>query len=187
MKFGDDTAKNAGRLSFNPVVHLDPVGTVIIPIVFIVLGMGMFGYAKPVPVNQTRFKNYKQGMFWVAFAGPIANLILMVLFCFLTAAGALYIPQSFAFKTVALQMMNFAILINVVLALFNLIPWPPLDGSQMVKVFMDYNTARKYENLERFTLILFIFLWWTHAFRYIMRPAAGFANYILNSFIYALG
>ena len=83
FKFGDDTALRSGRMTLNPVAHYDLVGTIILPTLFAALGMGIFGYAKPVPVNSRNFKNIRKAIFWVSFAGPIANIILFIISAFL--------------------------------------------------------------------------------------------------------
>lgn len=185
--FGDFTAKNQGRLSFNPAVHYDLVGTIIMPILFVVLGWGIFGYAKPVPVDTRNFKNVNRGIFWVSFAGPLANVALMILFSFLLVIFQYKIPASFPSHQIIIAMLNSAIIINIVLAIFNLIPWPPLDGSKMVSTFMNYDQARKYEELQRFSLIFFVILWQTNILSYVMMPAIGAANGIIALFSAIIG
>ena len=186
-KFGDNTAKSMGRLTLNPSVHYDLIGTVIFPLIGALLGGTMFGWAKPVPVDTRRFKKVRSGMFWVSFAGPGANLLLMVLSAFLLAILVTKVPQSFGFFEVFLQMLRQAIIINVLLAVFNLIPFPPLDGSKMVTAVLDYNAARKYEELERFSFIFVIILLMTPILNYIMAPAILFSNFITGLFITLLG
>lgn len=186
-KFGDNTAKSMGRLTLNPSVHYDLIGTVIFPLIGAVLGGTMFGWAKPVPVDTRRFKKVRSGMFWVSFAGPGANLILMVLSAFLLAILVTKVPQSFSFFEVFVRMLRQAIIINVLLAVFNLIPFPPLDGSKMVTAVLDYNAARKYEELERFSFIFVIILLMTPLLNYIMAPAIMLSNLVTRLFITLLG
>lgn len=186
-RFGDSTAKHMGRLTLNPGAHLDPIGTVVFPLIGAFLGGAMFGWAKPVPVDSRRFKNIRSGIFWVSFAGPLANLILMVLCAFLFALVVTKVPASFEFQTIFSEMLKQAIIINIILAVFNLIPFPPLDGSKMVSTFLDYNAARKFEDLQRFSFVFVIILWVTPLLQYIMAPAFLISNIIVNLFITILG
>lgn len=181
-KFGDDTPERYGRLTLNPASHADIMGTIIFPIGLMVFGMTPFGWAKPVPVNPARFKKYKMGSFWVAFAGPGANIIISILCSFLFVLITLHLPSSIAFKDALVQMLRYSVLINLVLAVFNLIPFPPLDGSKMVMAYLDYNAARKYEELQRFTFIFFILLWTTNIFSYLLRPIFGLSDMITGMF-----
>jgi Zn-dependent protease len=186
-KFGDDTAERMGRLSMNPIVHYDLVGTIIFPIVGLAMGGMMFGWAKPVPVDPRRFKNMNKGIFWVSFAGPIANIILAILSSFLLAILYTQVNTDFGFNSVVLQMLQSSIYINLILAVFNLIPFPPLDGSKMVSTFLDYDQARKYEDLQRFTFLFIILIWMTPVLSYIMTPALMMGNGMTSLFIGLLG
>ena len=186
-KFGDDTAERMGRLSMNPVVHYDLVGTIIFPIVGLLMGGTMFGWAKPVPVDPRRFKNMNKGIFWVSFAGPIANIILAVLSSLLLAILYTQVNTNFGFNTVVLGMLQSSIYINIILAVFNLIPFPPLDGSKMVSTFLDYDQARKYVELQRFTFLFIVLIWMTPVLSYIMTPALMMGNGMTSLFIGLLG
>ncbi|MGB0452667.1 MAG: site-2 protease family protein [Bacteriovoracaceae bacterium] len=182
LRFGDPTAKLQGRLSLNPAVHWDLVGTIIMPIFFIVLGWGIFGYAKPVPVDPRNLKNVKWGIFWVSFAGPLANVALAIISAFALVVCALKVSPDFYLYDVLRKMLESSVYINIILAVFNLIPWPPLDGSKMVATFLDYNQARKYEELQRFSLLFFIILWQTNILSYVMSPAMMAANGVIHLF-----
>ncbi|MCF8057747.1 MAG: site-2 protease family protein [Bacteriovoracaceae bacterium] len=181
--FGDDTAERQGRLTLNPIVHADPVGTLLFPLIGAAMGGVMFGWARPVPVDPRRFKNVKHGVFWVSFAGPGANIILSVLSALIFAIVFVYVPQDFKFYRILTEMLRSSILINLVLAVFNLIPFPPLDGSKMVTSFLDYNQARKYEELGRYSMVFILILWFTNIFSYLMLPAVLFGNGMMNLFI----
>lgn len=186
LYFGDNTAERQGRLSFNPAVHADPVGTILFPLIGALTGGVMFGWARPVPTDPRRFSNFKQGVFWVSFAGPLANILLSVLSALGFAIVFVYVPESFDYSKLMLEMLKNSIWINLVLAVFNLIPFPPLDGSKMVTTFLDYNQARKYEELGRYSFVFIILLWFTNIFSYLMMPAIFFGNMMLNLFIRVL-
>lgn len=149
---GDTTAKDKGRLSLNPVRHIDPWGTILLPLLMVaILGFG-FGYAKPVPVNPYRFKDYRRGMFLTGIAGPASNLVLAMLsgllFRIVGGAGLL-----------GLSLYYFA-LMNLVLMFFNLIPLPPLDGSRVLPLFLSDRAMDLYHGVERYGfLIILVALW----------------------------
>lgn len=180
LNFGDDTAKQQGRLSFNPAVHYDLVGTVLFPLFGIFMGSLPFGWARPVPVDSRRFKNVRWGIFWVSFAGPGANILLALLSSFLFAIVYSFVPRDFFFFEPAIGMLNFSVQINLVLAVFNLIPFPPLDGAKMVSTFLNYDQARKYEQLQNYTFIFIVILWTTNIFGYILRPALATSSWLVN-------
>lgn len=186
-RFGDDTAQRQGRLTFNPGAHYDLVGTVIFPLFGAVIGGIMFGWAKPVPVDPRSFKNMRSGVFWVSFAGPLANILAGIISAFLFAVFLHYLPETFEFKRVMLAMARQALLINLVIAVFNLIPFPPLDGSKMVSTFLDYESARKYENLAQYSFVFLIILWTTNIFSYLLSPALRMGQGMMNLFINILG
>ena len=188
LYFGDDTAKYSGRLSLNPIAHYDLVGTIIFPAICLMIGGGtMFGWAKPVPVDPRRFKNVKKGIFWVSFAGPLANIILAVASAFLMVVVMRFFSGSFAFSEQVILILQQSIFINIILAVFNLIPFPPLDGSKMVSSFLDYESARKYESLQQFSFLFIILLWTTDIFSYLIRPALYLGNSVIYFFANLVG
>jgi Zn-dependent protease len=156
--FGDPTAREQGRLSLNPIRHVDPVGTVVLPLVLAVSGAPVFGWAKPVPVVAQRMRNPRVHMMLVALAGPGMNLLLALLAGIVLAlvrpegppagAGALFL---------LLNLINF-IVINLFLAVFNLLPIPPFDGGHVVEGLLPRRLARHYAKLGRFGFLLLIFL-----------------------------
>ncbi len=182
-RFGDNTAKYAGRLSLNPAVHLDVVGTIIFPLIGILFGGAMFGWAKPVPVDARKFKNIRKAIFWVSFAGPLANIILAMLSAILLSILLTQFAPNFYLFSPFKEILNQSVIINIILAVFNLIPWPPLDGSKMVSSFLDYTSMRKYEDLSRYSLIFFIFLMYTGALGYVLRPAIMMAYGMVGVFM----
>ena len=156
---GDPTARDLRRLSLNPIRHVDPVGTLVLPGALALAGLPVFGWAKPVPVNKFRLRNPRFGMMAVAAAGPLTNLVLAALgaIAFGLLAGSLQAaPQGgTAFLVEALQTF---ILINVFLALFNLLPIPPFDGSHIVEGLLPAPAARAYARMRPFAMPAVILL-----------------------------
>ena len=155
---GDATAKNSGRLTLNPFAHIDPFGTVMLPILLALIGLPAFGYAKPVPINPNNFKNWRWGEALTSIAGPFANLLLIVVFTLVYK----YLPQKESiFAIFMLQLIT----INIVLMVFNLIPIPPLDGSKVLYSFLpDSFPIAKFEMYGPFFLIPIIFLFGSYIF-----------------------
>lgn len=185
-RHGDPTAKMMGRMTLDPTVHYDLFGTIIFPLVGAIMGWSMFGWAKPVPVDTRRFKNVKSGIFWVSFAGPLANLILMILAAFLYAILVTKISSDFSYHQIFSEMLVNMIQINVLLAMFNLIPIPPLDGSKMVSSMLDYENARRFEELQRYSFLFFFLFLFTPILSWILSPALMAANLLINIFISVL-
>ena len=154
LYFGDDTAYRAGRVSLNPLRHVDPFGTILIPALLLFSGSPiLFGYAKPVPVNFGRLRRPRRDMVWVAAAGPGMNLALATVSAILIHAVVLAPPA--AASWIANNLEN-AIFINVLLAVFNMIPLPPLDGGRVAVGLLPDVLARPLARLERFGLAILI-------------------------------
>ena len=154
---GDPTAKQRGRLTFNPIKHVDPFGTVILPMALAITGAPMFGWAKPVPVVFKRLRNPRYDMILVALAGPGMNLLLAVVASILLAALVASAPQGMAWAFIGQNLLNF-MAINVFLAIFNLIPLPPFDGGHVVEGLLPRNVAVHYAKLQRVGFLLLIIL-----------------------------
>ena len=154
-RLGDDTAYRLGRVTFNPLRHIDPFGTILLPamLLFVSGGRIMFGFAKPVPVNFMRLRRPRRDMVWVAVAGPGANLVMAF------AAAALFhvapaLPEEFG--RWFMHNLNNAIWINVLLAVFNMLPIPPLDGGRVAVGLLPLPLARALQRLERFGFAIII-------------------------------
>ncbi len=158
-KLGDDTARWMGRLTLNPIKHIDPVGTILIPIVLLVVGSPfLFGYAKPVPINFRKLRRPKQDMIWVALAGPATNLLLALVSALLLMLVA-NMPASASWVAQPLSMMcQASIIINMVLCIFNLLPLPPLDGGRVAVGLLPGPAAYQLSRLEPFGFLIVILL-----------------------------
>ena len=159
-RLGDPTARQAGRISLNPIVHVDWMLTVALPAMLIFFGSPIvFGGAKPVPVDPRYFFNPRRGMLWVALAGPVTNFVLAGGSFLLLLGGVLTLglPED---PNIFLEWLRFSILINLVLGIFNLIPIPPLDGGRIAVGLLPLSLAKNWAKLERFGLIIVVLLWW---------------------------
>lgn len=160
-KLGDPTAKRSGRLSLNPLKHIDPFGTVIMPLLLMAMNMPVFGYAKPVPYNPAYFKDPRKGDLIVGLAGPAANLVLAVLGAAVYTLVMLVLPVNalaqnevfYYFLTLFLPMFS---LINLYLMFFNLLPIPPLDGSSIFAFFLPQKYLPQYYKVQRYAFPIFM-------------------------------
>jgi Zn-dependent protease len=151
LAFGDDTAKRAGRLTLNPIAHVDPVGSVALPLLLAIAGAPIFGWAKPVPVNPRNLRNPRQQTLLVSLAGPATNIVL--------AIGAAVVLRSATHSSLPIDLAVQFGIINVVLATFNLIPIPPLDGSAVIERFLPATWWPGWLRLRQYSLaILFVLL-----------------------------
>ena len=171
-KKGDTTAEMQGRLTLNPVAHIDIPGTLIVPSMALILGWPLFGWAKPVPVNPRNLRDIKNDMFWIAAAGPLSNILLAVI-----GGAVLHLMiwssaevLSTNFYAPILQMLIFFIKINVVLAIFNLLPMHPLDGGKILARFLPYNVNQFLEEKQAITSVILLALVVTGGLAFISAP-----------------
>jgi len=170
-RWGDPTAKDQGRLTLNPLPHMDLFGTVLFPIINMVSGMNiLFGWAKPVPINPSRFKKFRHALFWVAFAGPGMNFLLAIFSAAVFCGIRLWVPEDFYLFEPLLAMSYVSVSLNYALGLFNLIPLPPLDGSKIVQSFLSYEAIRKYESLAKYSFFILMALLLTGALSVLSYP-----------------
>jgi len=148
---GDPTARREGRLTLNPISHIDPIGSVVLPLFLYISGAPIFGWAKPVPYNPYNLKNPKLGAGLIGLAGPLSNLIFAGLFSF-TIRGLDYAGM---LNPTTLLLINSIVTINVILAIFNLVPIPPLDGSKVLFALLPYKFIEVQMFLEQYSLLLF--------------------------------
>ena len=191
LKQGDPTAYQLGRLTWNPVKHIDPFMTVILPLIlFLVKSPFIFGGAKPVPVNPSNFRNFKRGDIIVSLAGVATNLVLFPIFVLMIIGlGLLGRAMPGAVDTLSLlqTMMWYGVFFNLILAFFNLLPIPPLDGSHVVKWLLPPAWALRYEQVGRYGIVLLFVLFWTDVGRNLlngfMRPVTALYQPAFEAFL----
>ena len=177
--FGDMTADKAGRISLNPLHHIDPFGTIILPLLTLWMGGILFGWAKPVPVNFAALRRPKQDMLWVAIAGPASNLAMALGWALLYKMGLMF-PESY-FADPMLGMAMWGIKINVVLMVLNLLPLPPLDGGRVAVSLLPHRQAFQLAKLEPYGMFILIFLAMTPVLSFILSPLIGLMFKLLSS------
>ncbi len=169
--FGDPTAKMQGRLSFNPRVHLDPFGSVLLPLLLVLTGSPvLLGYAKPVPVRSEYFARPLRDMMWVALAGPLSNLTVAALLSFLYKVLFAFMPQWVIGSALTQFVFGYGITINLVLAFFNLIPIPPLDGSRIVMPFLPLKGQLFLTKIEPYGFLIVIGFLYFGILDVVLRP-----------------
>ena len=184
-RLGDPTAKLSGRLTFNPIRHVDPVGTVVFPLLLVLIKSPfIFGWAKPVPVNPRYFKNPVQGMMLVSLAGPGTNFALALacaaLFHALIFSAVMLGGTGMGVIEPLLLMAQYGVIINLILGIFNLFPIPPLDGAKILAGFLPEQGVRWIYSFERYGFVVIILLLMTGVLQSVLLPLVSFfANILL--------
>lgn len=174
-KLGDSTARITGRLTLNPIAHIDPIGTIFLPLILIITHSPvLFGWAKPVPVDFFNLNNPKKDMIWVGLAGPAANIIFAIILSLL-----LKIPLLTA-SDLAVSVIGTAIIANLVLAVFNLLPIPPLDGSRVVMGLLPYPLSAEYAKIEPYGFIMIFTLVWIGFINIVIWPIVTILSSMLG-------
>lgn len=176
-RLGDPTPESQGRLTLNPLAHIDPVG-------FICLIFANFGWGKPVQIDPTRFRNPSRDNMLVALAGPVSNFILaFIIFFIYPFANIFLFTRSAVLHDTMLVMLQFAALINLSLFAFNLLPFPPLDGSKILSYFLKGKAREFMWNLERYSLIIIAFLFFTHIPSRLITPIVNFCVMFMDGVV----
>ena len=175
--FGVDTAKREGRITLNPAVHIDPVGTLLVPLLTFAFGGMMFGWAKPVPVRFDRLSHGRTGVFSVAGAGPLSNLLMAIIFGMIAAASP-YLPDAFAEFSNAMAIQGVAI--NISFFALNLVPIPPLDGGRMLHAILPRDMGNAFAKIEPYGFIIIIGLMMTGLLGVFVRPIMRLGLFIFG-------
>lgn len=183
-KLGDPTARLLGRVSLNPMVHIDPIGTLLLPVIAALTGAPLLGWAKPVPVQTRGLKNVRRDFLLIAAAGPASNLVLAAI----ASIGYRFLQQgevgpigTFELDTPLRMLVGQAFILNIVLAVFNMIPVPPLDGGNVLGSLLPPPLAYKYDQLRPYGIFILYALLLTGALSYIVGPPTTFlANVLLS-------
>ena len=190
LRFGDGTAKFAGRLTLNPIKHLDPFGSVLLPLLLKISGSPViFGYAKPVPVDFRNLRNRRLGTLCVAAAGVVTNFIA-ALICAAILQGIRLFPAFLTSSALApltsilIQLMAYSVMINLVLGIFNLIPVPPLDGGRILSMLLPQKYSRQFQTIEPFGILILIVLLMTNSLDlFISFFISPLMNWMLQGYI----
>jgi Zn-dependent protease len=177
--FGDNTAYVLGRVTLNPVKHIDPLGTIVIPLAMVLMTGFMFGWAKPVPVDWGSLRKPKRDMIWVAAAGPSANLLMAILWALVYRVLAAASVEEPFFWLVA----RAGISVNLIFMALNLLPIPPLDGWRIVSGLLPTRMSIAYSRIEPYGLIILLVLMFTGALSFLLRPLHNLGAAVVSLFL----
>jgi Zn-dependent protease len=195
-KFGDPTARMMGRLTLNPLAHIDPIGTVIIPLMLFILSKGtfIFGTAKPVPVNFYNLRNPRRDSALVSAAGPAVNILIafvsILLLIFIYKILNIFIHSAFIGQKVIAplnKMLLYSVSFNIFIAAFNLLPVPPLDGGRIVTSLLPPKYSFQFSKIEPYGILIVLILWFTGIAHYIIVPIQLFIELIIRVFLLPVG
>ena len=187
LRLGDNTARAQGRLSLNPLRHVDPVGTILVPALLYMLGGVILGWARPVPVNFRQLRQPRRDMALVAAAGPAANLLMALGWAVMMGLAVLTWAAGWQWLGMPLLLMaNVGVLVNVVLAILNLLPVPPLDGSRILASLLPPRGALALARLEPYGLLILLLLLVSGVLGMILGPVAGWSQRFLHDTVFAI-
>jgi Zn-dependent protease len=182
-KFGDPTARNQGRITLNPIAHIDPIGTIIFPLLLAIVGAPVFGWAKPVMVNPYNLRDPRRANIFISAAGPVSNLMAagggIMIFLILRNLG-LFSSSAQGNLMVLIYIFLYLIIINIYLAIFNLIPIPPLDGSGILEGMLKGEALYNYQKIKPYGFILLILIIYAGVLDFIANPIISFVLNILR-------
>ena len=180
---GDPTAQSQGRISLNPLVHIDPIGTVVMPLLMIFTGVPLLGWAKPTPVDPRYFKDLKRGQIIVSGAGPVSNLLLAILFTAALFVAVRVIPEPTSHPVI--QFLALGVQLNVLLAIFNLVPLPPLDGSHILQWALPNGLGHRYiQTIGPYGGFILLALVMTGALFKVLSPILDFVLGVLYGIVF---
>jgi len=187
---GDNTAYYEGRITLNPIKHIDLWGTIVIPVILVVTGAGiLFGWAKPVPVNPNNYRNYRRDDILVSFAGPASNFLLAIFSAVIIIIVSLFFEKMLvdafgvSMANSVYEFLSKSIILNLVLAVFNLIPVPPLDGSHLIASLLPYELAEQYRSLGFIGMFVLILLMSVGIIGRVMNPILNNLLGVIQSMI----